>query len=131
MQGADHYYFTVRQWIELPETIAIQDSFRGKPKFTNKFLLDHCNKSYQLFAISSEEEYRLMSEINKAFKNLEASTAAENTAVYRINDQHSVIVADGFFTITTDSGEVLDRIAVSDFSRSPRAGFRKIKKALE
>ena len=77
-----------------------------------------------------------MSEINKAFKNLEASTAADNTAadntaVYRINDQHSVIVADGFFTITTDSGEVLDRIAVSDFSRSPRAGFRRIKSIVE
>ena len=115
----------------MPETIAIQDSFRGKPQFTNKFLLDQCNKSYQLFAISSKEEYRLMSEINKAFKNLEASTAADNTAVYRINDQHSVIVADGFFTITTDSGEVLDRIAVSDFSRSPRAGFRRIKNAVD
>ena len=134
-KGADpneqYYYVTVREWIELPETIAIQDSFRGKPQFTNQFLLDHCNKSYQLFAISSEEEYRLMSEINKAFMNLEASTAADNTAVYRINDQHSVIVADGFFTITTDSGEVLDRIAVSDFSRSPRAGFRRIKNAVD
>ena len=133
--GADpnepYYYFTVREWISLPRTIEIQDTFRGRPQFTNKFLLEHCTKSYQLFAISSEEEYRLMSEINKAFKNLEASTAADNTAVYRINDQHSVIVADGFFTITTDSGEVLDRIAVSDFSRSPRAGFRRIKKVVE
>ncbi len=126
-----YYYFTVREWISLPQTIEIQDTFRGRPQFTNKFLLDHCTKSYQLFAISSEEEYRLMSEINKAFKNLEASTAADNTAVYRINDQHSVIVADGFFTITTDSGEVLDRIAVSDFSRSPRAGFRRIKNAVD
>lgn len=72
-----------------------------------------------------------MSEINKAFKNPEASTAADNTAVYRINDQHSVIVADGFFTITTDSGEVLERIAVSDFSRSPSAGFRRIIKVIE
>lgn len=126
-----YYYFTVRRWIELPQTIAIQDSSRGKPQFTNKFLLDHCTKSYQLFAISSEEEYRLMCELNKAFENLEASTSEGNTAVYRVNGQHSVIVADGFFTITNDSGDTFDRIAVSDFSKSPRAGFRKIKQAVE
>ena len=72
-----------------------------------------------------------MNEISKAFKNLEASTAADNITVYRINDQRSVIVADGFFTITTDSGDVLDCIAVSDFSRSPSAGFRRIKNAVD
>ena len=126
-----YYYFTVRKWLELPETISIQDSFRGKPQFTNKFLLDHCNKSYQLFAISSEEEYRLMNEISKAFKNLEASTSENNTAVYRINDQCSVIVADGFFTITNDSGDTIDRIAISDFSKSPRMKFRRIKEKLK
>ena len=120
-----YYYFTVREWIDLPKTIAIQDSFRGKPQFTNKFLLDHCNKSYQLFAISSEEEYRLMSEINRAFKNLDASTA-ENSTVYHINEQHSVIVADGFFTIANASGDILDRIAINDFSNSPRVGFKRI-----
>ena len=125
-----YYYFTVRKWIELPQAIEIQDSYKGKPRFTNKFLLENCTKSYQLFAISSEEEYRLMTEINKAFDNLAASTAEDNTAVYRINDQRSVLVADGFFTITNDTGDVLDRIAISQFSGSPRAGFRRIKTAI-
>jgi len=126
-----YYYFTVRKWIDLPQTIVIQDSSRGKPQFTNKFLLDHCNKSYQLFAISSEEEYRLMCEINKAFDNLEASTNENSTAVYRINDRRSVIVADGFFTITNDDGDILEQIAVSEFSRRPREKFKDIKKAVE
>lgn len=125
-----YYYFTVREWIDLPQTIAIKDSFRGRPQFTNKFLLDHCTKSYQLFAISSEEEYRLMVEINKAFDNLSATTSDDSTAVYRINDQHAVIVADGYFTITNDAGDILDKISVSSFAKSPRAGFRKIKKAI-
>lgn len=126
-----YYYFTIREWLALPQTIVIQDSRRGAPQFTNKFLLDHCNKSYQLFAISSEEEYRLMCEINKAFENLEASTSSDNTAVYRVNEQHSVIVSDGFFTIANDTGDILDKIAVRDFARSPRAGFNRIKNIVE
>ena len=126
-----YYYFTVREWINLPQTIEIFDSHKGEPQFTNKFLLDHCNKSYQLFAISSEEEYRLMVEINKAFDNFNASTTNDNTAVYRVNDKHSVIVSDGFFTITNDNGDKLNEISIREFARSPRVGFRKIKKAVE
>lgn len=72
-----------------------------------------------------------MSEINKAFKNPETSTASDNTAVYRVNDQYSIIIADGFFTISNESGDILDRVAISDFSRSPRDRFKRIKTAVE
>ena len=125
-----YYYFTVRKWEQLPQMIALQDTAKGRPRFTNKFLLDHCTKSYQLFSISSEEEYRLMMEINKAFDHMAASTSAENTAVYRINDTHSVIVADGYFTISNRDGEILEQISVSSFARNPRSGFRKIKNSV-
>lgn len=132
--GADpeenYYYFTVRKWEQLSQIIALKDTSKGRPRFTNKFLLDHCNKSYQLFAISSEEEYRLMTEINKAFDNLSATASDENTAVYRINDAHSVIVADGHFIITNDNGDILDQISVSTFTKRPRAGFGRIKKII-
>ena len=126
-----YYYFTVRKWETLPHTIAIQDSWRGKPQFTNKFLLDNCTKSYQLFAIASEEEYRLMVEINKAFDNLNASTAEDNTATYRINDTHTIAVSERYFTIMNDNGNILDRIPISSFAKGPRAGFSKIKKIIE
>ena len=126
-----YYYFTVRKWEPLPRVIGLQDTAKGRPQFTNKFLLDHCTKSYQLFAISSEEEYRLMTEINKAFEVMSASTADNNAAVYRIKDNRSVIVADGHFTITSDAGEIIDSIAISSFARNPRAGFRKIKRTID
>lgn len=126
-----YYYFTVRKWESLPRIIGLQDTTKGKPQFTNKFLLDHCTKSYQLFAISSEEEYRLMTEINKAFEVMSASTADNNAAVYRINDTRSVIVADGHFTITSDTGDIIDSISISTFARNPRAGFRRIKRQIE
>ena len=126
-----YYYFAVRKWIDLPHAIEIRDSFKGKPQFTNKFLLDHCTKSYQLFAISSEEEYRLMVEINKAFNNLSASTSDDSTAVYRVNDTHSVIVDESFFAIANNNGDIIERIAISSFAKSPRASFNKIKKLVE
>ena len=72
-----------------------------------------------------------MTEINKAFEVMSASTAENNSAVYRINDNHSVIVADGRFTITSDNGDIIDSIAISHFARNPRTGFSKIKKAIE
>ena len=126
-----YYYFNVRNWENLDKIIEIKDSNRGKPQFTNKFLLDNCTKSYQLFAISSEEEYRLMLEINKAFENFDASQKSDNTAVYRINDKNTVYVSDGNFVITNDSGEIIDKISISSFAKKPREGFNKIKKLAE
>lgn len=126
-----YYYFTVRKWETLPQTILIQDTWKGAPQFTNKFLLDNCTKSYQLFSIASEEEYRLMVEINKAFDDLDASTAKDNTTAYRINDTHTIAILDGCFTIMNDNGDILDKISISNFAKGPRAGFNKIKKMIE
>ena len=130
--GADpdelYYYFTVRNWIKLGRPIALQDSHKGRPQFTNKFLLDNCTKSYQLFSISSEEEYRLMVEINDAFDELNASMK-DSTPVYRINDK-SVFTSDGYFVIANDTGDIIDRVLISNFAEKPRVTFNKIKKII-
>ena len=126
-----YYYFTVRSWETLDKTIEIKGSNRGKPMFTNKFLLDNCTKSYQLFAISSEEEYRLMVEINKAFDDIDAAQQGDNTATYRINDKNTVFVSDGNFVITNNAGEIIETISISSFAEKPRAGFNKLKKLVE
>ena len=126
-----YYYFTVRSWETLDKTIEIKDSNRGKPMFTNKFLLDNCTKSYQLFAISSEEEYRLMVEINKAFDDIDAAQQSDNTTAYRINDKNTVFVSEGNFVITNDAGEIIETISISSFAEKPRAGFNKIKEIVK
>lgn len=126
--GDEWYYaFRIKEWKTLPTPIAVKDEWVNEPKFTSLFLLEHSQQSFELFNIHSEEEYRLMVEINKAFDNLSTSTTDNNSAVYRINDSHSVIVADGNFTIANDNGDILGSISISNFARSPRAGFRKIK----
>ena len=126
--GDEWYYaFRIKEWKTLPTPIAVKDEWVNEPKFTSLFLLEHSHQSFELFNIHSEEEYRLMVEINKAFDNLSTSTTDNNSAVYRINDSHSVIVADGNFTITNDNGDILGSISISNFARSPRAGFSAIK----
>ena len=127
-----YFYFTVRKWEECEPPITIQDSWRGKPQFTNKFLLDNCTRSYQLFAISSEEEYRLMMEIDKAFGEMSViSSEDNNTLMYRFGSSRSIIHSDGFFVVVKDNGEVLDRISVSDFGKAPRANFNRLKKHIQ
>jgi hypothetical protein len=37
--------------------IEIKDCFKGKPQFTNKFLLDHSTKSFQLFHLANAQRY--------------------------------------------------------------------------
>ena len=125
-----YYAFRIKEWKTLPSPIVVKDEWVNEPKFTSLFLLEHSRQSFELFNIHSEEEYRLLTEINKAFENLSTATTDGNYAAYRINDQHTVIVADGYFTITNDNGDILDKIAVSSFAKSPRAGFKKIKKAI-
>ena len=72
-----------------------------------------------------------MVEINKAFNNLSAGTSDDSTAVYRVNDTHSVIVDESCFTITNNDGDIIERIAISSFAKSPRSSFNKIKKLVE
>ena len=122
-----YYAFRIKEWKTLPTPIVVKDEWVNEPKFTSLFLLEHSHQSFELFNIHSEEEYRLMVEINKAFDNLSTSTTDDNSAVYRINDSHSVIVADGNFTITNDNGDILGSIPISNFARSPRAGFKQLK----
>ncbi len=130
--GEELYYaFRIKEWKQLPNPIAVKDEWVNEPKFTSLFLLEHSQQSFELFNIHSEEEYRLMTEINKAFDNLSAATTDSNSAVYRINDQHAIIVADGSFTITNNNGDILENISVSSFAKSPRAGFKRIKKIIE
>ena len=131
--GADpdevYYYFTVRNWGNLANRIELQDSQRGKPHFTNKFLLDNCTKSYQLFSISSEEDYRLMVEMNEAFDDLNASSTEDSAPVYRTNDK-TIFTMDGCFVVANNDGEIIDRILISDFATKPRVVFSKIKQLI-
>lgn len=117
-----YYLFRVSYWDTLPRPIAIRGTQRGKPLFTNKFLLDNCTLSYQLFAVSSEEEFRLMVVINRLLEE------KENGSVYRINDSYTLCRTNGFITVTDNSKVIVDRISVGSFLFDPADKFERIKK---
>lgn len=125
-----YYYFKVHRWEELPRAIDIRDTHRGAPLFTSKFLLDNCTQSYQLFSISSAEDFRLMAAINKAFDDLKNAKDKNYCAVYPINNTYTLSVSQGYFSLVNDKGEIIERISVGSFSYRPRDGFNRFKKVI-
>lgn len=114
-----YYFFTVGAWQLLPNPITIQGTRRGKPRFTTKFLLDHCTHSYQLFAIASEREFRLMEDISKALEK-PGYTARHDCGSCR------VIMEQGYITVTDRDGSILDKIRLTTYKRKPRVSFYRI-----
>lgn len=122
-----YYYFTVRSWQPLEKTIEIKDSSKGKPRFTNKLLLDTCTQSYQLFEITTEEEYRLMQELNNAF----GESVVGGEKVFKINDKFSITTLNGKFTIMNIAGQIIDEVPIENFQKRPRVTFGKIKEMVK
>ncbi len=125
-----YYFFRIREWINLDKPIEIKDSHKGKPRFTNLFLLENCSESYQLFNINSDEQYRLMTELQKAYGKAEASVDDNEYAVYKINDTHTIAQENGYFVIMTMDGDIVEKISISDFEKHPRNIFNKIKRTI-
>ena len=114
-----YYFFHVSRWQSLPRPITILGTRRGKPRFTTKFLLDHCTHSYQLFSIASETEFRLMEEIYKALED------SSHTALCSVNGCR-VILSGGYITVTDEDGRILDRIRLTTYRKKPRVSFYRI-----
>lgn len=125
-----YYYFQVRCWDEIPHTIEICDTQRGQPLFTNKFLLDNCTHSYELFSITSGADYRLMSVINKAFEDMHDYEPEGYCNSYRINESCSLIMAQGYIAVVNGNGELLEKIPYNSFTAYPKDGFDRIKRAV-
>ena len=119
-----YYYFTVEEWQKLPRPIVIQCTTRGKPRFTSKFLLEHCTHSYQLFAVRSEAEFRLVEEIQKAL------TDEHHTADCLMSNSRRVVIGNGCIIITDGNGRELDRIRLSAYARKPQVFFYRITRQL-
>ena len=82
-----YYLFTVESWEYLPHPIALLNTARGKPAFTNEFLLTHCRRSYQLVAIRSPEAYRLCALLCDP-----AIARGDTPVLRRVGDRHILSV---------------------------------------
>ena len=128
-----YYAFMVKNWIELPIAISVKDEGVYEPKFTNLFLIQHCNQSYELFHIHSEAQYRLLHELKRMFDNAAINTNSQSEPIYQLDSGKSVWVHEGCFDILNENGERLfdPPLRISDFSHHPRAYFNLIANKLK
>lgn len=120
-----YFYFEIKRWKQLKETISIKAEYVNKPKFTNFFLLQNCRDAYELFNINSESEYRLLQELKRAYN----STYVNNTpmgTVFKANDKYTIFTLDGYFVLC-NGRDIIKKIRIDQFAVNPRREFNKIK----
>ncbi len=128
--GADpnepYYFFTVKEWANLPYRIEIRDTARGKPLFTTRFLLEHCRVSWELFAVADSKDYALLKAIYGLLGGSEGTTKS-----YSISSNRTVIRENGNLMVINRKKKPLGAISLKAYKASPRNSFLYLKKLLQ
>ena len=118
-----YYRFEIKEWKELNIPLVAKE-VRDFPFFTNMFLLQHCPDVPDLH-ISSEEEYRLYTEVRRLANDASVNeTDAEPGFKY---DDKTIIMANGDIVVLKD-GTKIEQISIETFMRKPRESMRVIAK---
>jgi len=125
----DYYLFRVNGWKTLNPSIEASTDTVQKPRFTNSFLLMNCQNVYELFHVNSDEEYRLLHELKRLFDNTQLID--DEVSIVKIGNSHSIYSQDGFFVISNQDGQMVERFSILDFANHPRNTFAKIKKIIQ
>ena len=120
-----YYLFTVESWEYLPHPIALLNTARGKPAFTNEFLLTHCRRSYQLVAIRSPEAYRLCELLCHL-----SETASDKPVFRRVGEHHLITVTEGRMRLLNAEGVCLYACPARMLSDASAEVLRGVVKAL-
>lgn len=121
----DYYVFVVKKWLQMKEPIRYCEEFIRTAKYTNSFLLEHCSQTYELFNIHSEEQYRLLYELKKAFKEATV-TSNDSDPLFMVDKTHSIWAHNGKFEVLNDSGDIMASYEISAFNKRPGTFFRSI-----
>lgn len=118
-----YYRFEIKEWKELNIPLVAKE-VRDFPFFTNMFLLQHCPDVPDLH-ISSEEEYRLYTEVRRLANDASVNeTDAEPGFKY---DDKTIIMENGDIVVLKD-GTKVEQISIETFMRKPRESMRVIAK---
>ncbi|MBP3570719.1 MAG: hypothetical protein J6M42_02050 [Clostridia bacterium] len=120
-----YYLFTVESWEYLPHPIALLNTARGKPAFTNEFLLTHCRRSYQLVAIRSPEAYRLCALLCDP-----AIARGDTPVLRRVGDRHILSVTKGTLRLLTAEGGCLYTCPARMLTEMPAEVLRGVGRGL-
>lgn len=125
-----YYFFRVKRWNVLPAAIEVKEEGVYEPKYTNLFLLKNCRQSYELFHIHSEEQYRLVCELRRIFSDTSVNEKESGREqIIRIGTNDVIRAREGYFDLCGGSGEIIERIRITDYAKHPRLYFEKIKRA--
>lgn len=120
-----YYRFEIKEWKKLTNPIAPKEIGFAR-MFTNLFLLEHSAEVPELF-IRTEQEYRLYSELKRTLNHSEINDKGAELG-FKFADSLIVFEAGEIFVYR--SGKLHAKFGVQDFSRSPNAVFRRIKKTI-
>ena len=120
-----YYLYTVKSWQARKPAIAISGTRRGRPRFTGKFLFDHCSKSYQLFSVTSEKDFRLLCTLDHIYETIYTGKALG--ASYRLSENYLLTVKDCYLYITNNHGWIREKTSFKSFIKNPDKLFLKAK----
>lgn len=132
--GEEAYYlFSVAEWRYLESPILIEDTGRGRPMLTSRFLLTHCTRSWQLVAITSPAEYRLC-ELYCRLREVAMSPTPEGQAprpmFRRVGERHILTAADGEIRLLDAHGQTLFAESVRAHASPAAEQLRRLSRAL-
>lgn len=120
-----YYFFRVKEWKHLPHRIEIQDTPWGKPLFTHLFLLEHCKVSWELFALTSVEDYRLLESVHALL-----GKKGRKSLSYSITPDRLLCRKRGALVMTDRKGTRLGSVSVKEYNTAPHSTFLRLQKLL-
>ncbi len=120
-----YYRLTVKAWKSLPKRIEPKET-GNTTLFTNRFLLEHSGDVSEL-CIRSEEEYRLFSELKRAFNSVVINDE-DIDVCFRQND--ALIVFENGKINVYRNGTIIEQCEISDFGKTPGLVFRKLRASI-
>ena len=123
------YVFTIKSLEQLPVRIGYELEWVYRPRYTNLFLLCNCRKSYELFNIRSEEDYRLVLELRRIEANIKVEDNPKELFI-RFNENISIYNDEENIRVFAYRKEIL-RKSTAMFAHSPGEVFREIREYID
>lgn len=126
------YYYEIDEWKTLDARIEYEEEWVYRPRYTNLFLLKNCCKTFELFNIWSEEDYRLVSELRRIQKNIKVADIQDKSRELFVKYNDTISVYNDKYYIRVFFGkEEKYRELTKKFSENPNSVFRRIRNLID
>ncbi len=119
----DYVFFTVEDWQVLEAPLDAQGESVTAPRWTNSFLLHHADSVYQLFAVESEQDYRLLCALRRMAHRIREGYRRYTVAI----DGMYFLRAQGRIICFCRGEEPLFRFRLEQLERDPKSMFVVLK----